>query len=120
MSHDIMMPPSMDLPSLLKTSNLQGLDSVIGGKKSAAVEAAKGFESVLLGKLMESMKATIEESGLFDDGASGQVNDIFYMFLAEDLAKRGGIGLWKLIQDHYGSAMEAPSQADAPSVEVLK
>ena len=120
MSNDIMMPPGLDLPNLLKQGRMKDLNPATGDKKAAAIEAAKGFESILLGKLMESMKATIEESGLFDDSTSGQVNDIFYMYLAEDLAERGGIGLWKMMQDHYGQAMEADSNTAPPSVEILK
>jgi Rod binding domain-containing protein len=60
-----------------------------------AVKAAKDFEAVLLHQLMETMQATIPESGLFEDGTSKQVQSIFWNFLSQDAADKGGMGLWK-------------------------
>ena len=58
---------------------------------------AKDFESVLLNKLMDQMKNTIGDWGFERDGASEQVQGLFWMYLSQDVAKNGGIGLWKEI-----------------------
>lgn len=60
-----------------------------------AEKAARDFESVLLYKLLEEMKQTIPESGLLDTAISKQVQGIFWFYLAQDLADKGGIGLGK-------------------------
>ncbi len=68
------------------------------GKNISAKElekVAKDFESVLLGKLLEEMKKTIPESGLFETAISKQVHSLFWFYLAEDIGKKGGMGLWK-------------------------
>lgn len=56
-------------------------------------QVAKGFESVLLMSLFEEMKRTIPEGGLFTDPTCKQMNDLFWHYLAEDLADQGGMGL---------------------------
>ena len=58
-------------------------------------KVATDFESVLLGKLLEEMKKTIPESGLFETAISKQVHSLFWFYLAEDMGKKGGMGLWK-------------------------
>lgn len=56
-------------------------------------EAAKGFEEVLLQKLLDEMQKTIPDGGLFDSSATQQVQSLFNMMLAKHVAKAGGIGL---------------------------
>lgn len=59
-------------------------------------QIGKDFESVLLTKLFEQVQASIEDSG-FDDQDSGaqQVRGMFWLYLARDIADKGGFGLWK-------------------------
>jgi flagellar protein FlgJ len=59
------------------------------------MKVAKEFEAILVGQLMNQMKETIGESGLLEDGSSGQMKDMFWSFLADEVADSGGIGLWK-------------------------
>jgi Rod binding domain-containing protein len=61
----------------------------------------KDFESVLLTKLFDQVQASIEDSG-FDDEDSGaqQVRGMFWLYLAQDVADKGGFGLWKDIYQH--------------------
>lgn len=73
------------------------------------MRAAKDFESVLLGKLVDEMKNTIPEGGLFDTGISKQIGDLFWHYLAKDLGEKGGLGLWKEIYKQM-----AASQASNP------
>lgn len=60
-----------------------------------AEKAAKDFESVLLHKLMTEMQQTIPQSGLLDTEITRQVQGIFWLYLAQDLAQKGGLGIWK-------------------------
>jgi Rod binding domain-containing protein len=64
-------------------------------------KVAKDFESVLLTKVFEQVQASIEDSG-FDEEDSGaqQVRGMFWLYLAQDIADKGGFGLWKDIYQH--------------------
>ena len=70
-----------------------------------AEKAAKDFESVLLAKVLEEMDRTIPRSGLLDGSTTEQVRSLTWSFLARDMARQGGLGLWKQIQkgmiEHY-------------------
>ena len=63
--------------------------------KQKKEQAAKDFESVLLGKLLDEMKNSIGDWGFEEDGASKQIEGIFWLYLARHLANNGGLGLWK-------------------------
>lgn len=73
----------------------------------------KDFESVLLTKLFDQVQASIEDSG-FDDEDSGaqQVRGMFWLYLAQDVADKGGFGLWKDIYQHM-KQMESPAGSTA-------
>ncbi|MBI5724432.1 MAG: rod-binding protein [Planctomycetes bacterium] len=67
-----------------------------------AENVAKDFESVLLNKLLDSMKETIgQDDDLTGGPAVDQTYDMFFMMLAQDLARKGGLGLWKDFYKHY-------------------
>ncbi len=92
-------------------SNAQGQSSVAGltanagsvqssdatsstGKKTE--QAAKDFESVLLTKVLEGMENTVSQFSADDkEAGSEQVKGLFTLFLARDMADKGGLGLWK-------------------------
>jgi len=66
--------------------------NVPDGKKQ---QIAKDFESVLLTRLMDQMKETVGDWGFEKDGSAGQMQGIFWLYLAQDIANNGGLGLWK-------------------------
>ena len=68
---------------------------------------AKDFEGVLLNKVMDEMQNSVPESGLFEDETSKQTQSLFWMYLAQDVASKGGFGLWKQI---YAQMNEMPGQ----------
>ncbi|HPC94895.1 MAG TPA: rod-binding protein [Sedimentisphaerales bacterium] len=68
-------------------------------------QLAKDFESVLLTKLFEEVKNSIEDSGFDDDVASDQVHSMFWSYLAQDVANKGGFGLWQDLYQQF-RAME--------------
>ena len=64
-------------------------------------KVGKDFESVLLTKLFEQVQASIEDSGFDDEDSGGQqVRGMFWLYLAQDVADKGGFGLWKDIYQH--------------------
>ncbi len=65
---------------------------------------AKDFESLLLSKLLDAMRNTIGDWGFDKDGASEQVQGIFWLYLAREMADNGGIGLWKDIHQFLTNA----------------
>lgn len=60
-------------------------------------QVAKNFESVLLNKLFDQMQNTIKDFDFDNDGASEQIQGLFWLYLAQDIADKGGFGLWKEI-----------------------
>jgi Rod binding domain-containing protein len=72
---------------------------------------AKDFEGVLLNKVMDEMQNSVPESGLFEDETSKQTQSLFSMYLSQDIATKGGIGLWKQI---YKQMNEMPGQSMSP------
>ncbi len=58
-------------------------------------QTAKDFESVFISKLLDEMKNTIGEWGFETDEACKQIQGIFWLYLARDIANNGGFGMWK-------------------------
>jgi len=61
---------------------------------------AKDFESVLLTKLFDQVQASLGHWDLEEDGTSQQVQGLFWLHLAREVADKGGLGLWKDIYRH--------------------
>ena len=89
-SSELILSEPSSIPAL--PVNLNKVDGISEQKK---VQAAKDFESVLLGKLLDEMKNSIGEWGFEESSASKQTNGIFWLFLSRHLADNGGLGLWK-------------------------
>ena len=87
----------------------KSIDTAGNAKK---MKAAKDFESILVGQLMDQMKQTIGESGLLEDGSSKQVQDMFWSFLGEEVGSQGGLGLWKNVYESM-----SPDKEQSASVE---
>jgi len=76
----------------------------------------RDFESVLLTKVFEQVQASIQDSGFDEeDGGAQQVRGLFWFYLAQDFADKGGFGLWKDIYQHI-KQMEG-TQAPTGSVD---
>jgi Rod binding domain-containing protein len=69
-------------------------------------KAAKGFEEILIYKLMEDMNKTIGDWGFEKDGASTQVQSLFSMCLSQHLSNNGGLGLWEQIYKSMKDSQE--------------
>ncbi len=81
-----------------------GLTGITGKAKSVSAkpagaekteQLARDFESVLLTQLVDKMKDTVDQWGCEEEAGTGQVKGLFWLFLARDVADKGGLGLWK-------------------------
>ena len=66
-----------------------------GASTEEKTKIAKDFESVLINKLLDEMKNSIGDWGFEKDGATSQVQGIFWLYLAREVGNSGGVGLWK-------------------------
>ncbi|MBP7051096.1 MAG: hypothetical protein KBE65_08785 [Phycisphaerae bacterium] len=69
-------------------------------------QIGRDFESVLLTKVFEQVQASIEESSFDEeDAGAGQVRGLFWFYLAQDFADKGGFGLGNDVY-HYIKQMQ--------------
>lgn len=77
-------------------------------------QIAKDFESVLLAKLFDQVQESIGTWGFEEeDTASQQVQGLFWLHLARDVADKGGLGLWK---DIYQYLQQMDGMADTREI----
>ena len=100
----------VDPVSALVGTNARQLSAGMGAR--SVEQAAKDFESVLLYRMLEEMKRTIPDSGLLETGVSKQVEDIFWYHLAQEVASKGGLGLWS---QFHGQLTASPGATETPA-----
>jgi len=110
-------------------SNAQGQSSVAGLTANAdsvqssdatsatdkkTEQAAKDFESVLLTKVLEGMENTVSQfSAGEEEAGSEQVKGLFTLFLARDMADKGGLGLWKDLNTFFKDMQKTNNTSQA-------
>jgi Rod binding domain-containing protein len=115
---DLAIQSPLSTAGMLDTIPLNTANLAPGAAKDrAAVKAAKDFESVLLHRLLEEMRKTVPDSELLDSPASDQMMSMFYMYLAQDTAQKGGLGLWKQIYQQMKPVGSENHVAPPPSAE---
>jgi Rod binding domain-containing protein len=91
----------MDSANLILTGTvppptpLEQIKNIANTYEARKEQFAKDFESVFISKLLDEMKNTIGNWGDEKDGASKQIDGIFWLHLARDIADNGGFGMWK-------------------------
>lgn len=100
--HDT-LDPALSIPSTLDASATRDREKL--------VQAAQGFESILLTRLLNEMKETIGEWGMEQENSTQQIQGLFWMQLAEKLADEGGIGLGRQML----AAFESPPVSNTNS-----
>jgi Rod binding domain-containing protein len=93
---------------------LEKVEKTDAPSEAAKMQAARDFESVFIAKLLDEMKNTIGEWGLAKDAASRQLEGIFWLYLARDVADNGGLGMAK---DIYRFLTD--SENNSPPTELL-
>jgi len=86
--------------------------------KEELMQAAKKFEALFVHKLLGSMRETIPKDGLFGDGISRQMQDMYWMFMGDEMARRGSLGLWKQLAEQF--TCDTGNTGGAAEVEVMK
>lgn len=89
---------TMALPVDLESATPEAVADMSDLKKK---ELAKDFESILLTRLFSEVKASISASSFDEDSGSDQIHGMFWSFLAEDVADKGGFGLWQDLYQHF-------------------
>jgi hypothetical protein len=86
-------------------SEIVGHESEIRRHDERKKELARDFESVLLARLFDEVKESIGQWNFEDDddGTSQQVHGLFWLYLAQDVADKGGLGLWQDIYRHFNA-----------------
>jgi peptidoglycan hydrolase FlgJ len=77
-----------------------------------AVQVAKDFEGMLIQRLLEAMKGTIPGGGLLDSPQTQQMQDLFWMYLGQDMADKGGFGMWKDIYRQVNHGEPPPANVE--------
>ena len=90
----------MDITKSLNLNTLKNLPVDESAKSNNLTKAqkekfSKDFESIFVAKLFDEMKNTIGDWGGEQDGASKQIQGLFWLNLSQDVSKNGGLGLWK-------------------------
>ncbi len=93
--------------SISPPSPLDNTGQIEGLSEERKKQLAKDFESVLINKLLEEMKNTIGEWGFEQDEANKQIQGIFTLYLARDIANSGGFGFWKDIYQFFNTLEQA-------------
>lgn len=106
----------------LKEMPKEGVWKILGQKgrqTGDAEKVAKDFESIFIERLMQSMTKSIDKSGLVEDSAIDQMKELFNTYMSQEMAKGGGLGLWKQIASQYGGNSHAASSAIPHSIQEL-
>ncbi|MHC4158122.1 MAG: hypothetical protein ACYSSO_03495 [Planctomycetota bacterium] len=74
---------------------LENSGKIDGTSDEQKKQIAKDFESVFLTRLLDEMRNTIGQWDKEEDAVSEQVQGMFWLYLARDIANNGGFGLWK-------------------------
>jgi Rod binding domain-containing protein len=117
---DLLLTTPVTPPGTLETTLGAGLTAKTGDIRSNNVKSAddkktekiaKDFESVLLTKLLDEMKNTIGNGLGEDEAGSEQVKGLFWLYLARDVADKGGLGLWKDLNRFFTDLQNQDTQA---------
>lgn len=77
------------------------------------LRAARDFEAVLLHRMMEAMRRTVPDGGLLSSPATRQMEGLFWFYMSQELARKGGIGLWKDLARNLDLAEAGPPAPEA-------
>jgi flagellar protein FlgJ len=75
---------------------------------------AQQFEAVFLRQMMSSMRQAGPGDGLFDSSASDQFRDMADARVADDMAKKGSIGIADMLINDYGAKDATGRAVESP------
>lgn len=74
----------------------------------AARKTAEQFESYFLQQMMKEMRATVEKSDLVESNAMDTYQDMMDKEVAQQMVRRGGIGLANMLENRCCSSRRLP------------
>ena len=95
----------MDVESLNKSIQ----DITIDHDDERKKKVAKDFEAIFIRELLDKMKETIPESDL-EDPSSKQIKNMYWSFMGDAIAEKGGFGLWEKIYEAMPKNSEQVNQ----------
>jgi Rod binding domain-containing protein len=110
LTEPVLPPASLQLDTQYQVLDTHRASSI--ENRESREQIAKDFESLLLHKLLEEMKNTIGDWGFSKDGVSKQMQGIFWLQLAQDIADKGGLGLWKNIYEFLTHTEQSKEKID--------
>lgn len=111
---DLILTMPVMSPDLLGKVGSGEITGATGAKSADAKKTeqmAKDFESVLVTKLLDEMKETIGKWGFEEEAGASQVKGLFWLYLARDVADKGGLGLWKDLNRFFTDLQNKDTQA---------
>jgi Rod binding domain-containing protein len=87
----------MDVESLSKRAHQVG-QVEIDFEEEKKKKVARDFESIFIHQILDKMKDTIPKSDL-EDSSSEQIKSMYWSFMAQAVADKGGFGLWEKIYE---------------------
>lgn len=107
------MNAASPLPSIFDTQSLSALKKGLRKDDPQALKAAaQQFEAVFLQMMLKSMRATVQQDGLFDSDQTRFYQELLDSQLAQAMAAKGGTGLAAVIERQLSraSADTAPTE----------
>ncbi len=103
---------------LSPSTNPPSSDTATAGSRiQKLTKVAQDFEGVLLSTwLQEVQKNSLDPSGSDLDSGSGTLQSLGTQAVAQAIAQRGGLGIARMIVDHYRHAVDGRSEI-TPSKE---
>jgi Rod binding domain-containing protein len=80
-------------------------------------KVAKDFEGIFVRQIMDVMRKTLDESGLGEDATGKQVRDMYWMFLGDQVAQTGSLGMWKQIAADIARSQQGMSGSTLETLE---
>jgi hypothetical protein len=80
-------------------------------------KVAKDFEGIFVRQIMDVMRKTVDESGLSGDAAGKQIRDMYWMFLGDQVAPTGSLGMWKQIAADIAESQQPLSGSTLETLE---
>ena len=103
---DMALPSSyLDFNALAKLKGEAAHDPAQAAKKTA-----EQFESYFLQQMMKEMRATVEKSDMVDNKAMDTYQDMMDKEVAQQMVRRGGIGLASMLEKQMLQQQAASTQ----------
>ncbi|MFQ5672644.1 MAG: rod-binding protein [Nitrospinales bacterium] len=86
-----------------------------GKTEDELMSVARDFESILLYKMVESMRSTVPKSGLFDSFSMETFQSMMDQEIANEMAKKKGVGLADMVYRQLSRLQDIQEKRNAVS-----